>query len=81
MSEIKEKTENPEIKECIYKFVPQMLNSVRTFKKVFGKNFASKKIKQNIITVYTNEDGTAKGCSGYQCGEDKSITLCYTGEN
>ena len=74
--EDKGRIENPAIREYIYKFATEKLEQNPDFVKVFGTNFARKRIKANLIVVYTNELMSAKNYLGYHNGTEKSITIC-----
>lgn len=71
---------NPEVREFVYREIPQILNMNEIFVKVYGEDYARKRTKSGIVTVYTNEtkDGT---CEGYHMASQKSITICYAGPN
>lgn len=75
------KVDNPAAREYIYQFAPKQLNTNPLFVKVFGKNFAEKMVRKNVIVVYTNEPTTIHSYAGYQTPKDKAITLCSSGEN
>lgn len=76
---LKTKIENPDVRAYIYKMVPKELNSNPLFVKLFGKDFARKRLKSNALIVYTNEAIGKNNAKGYQCTSDKSITLCSAG--
>ena len=69
------KMENPYIKKYLYESIPEKLNSNPIFVKIFGKDFAERKIRENISIVYTNEYN--ESYSGYYTSENNSITLCF----
>ena len=72
--------DNTEIRNYIYKFVPDILNANETFVRVFGEKFASKKVRENVLYVYTNENSNMN-YSGYHRSKEKSITICSSGKN
>lgn len=76
---IKKGVYNQEVKEKISQFIEQQLNEYEAFEKVYGKEFARKKLKKNIRSVYTNEQGTA--FAGYYNVTDKALTICEEGRN
>ena len=76
-----ERVLNEELRHFVYEFVPEKLNSNEAFVKVFGKNFAAKKIRDSILSVYTNEPQMGKTYAGYHYGVDKSITLLRSGKD
>lgn len=76
-----DRIDNPAIREYLYKFVPQKLNQNPLFVKVFGEDFANKRIRSNLIVAYSNEPVTIKGYAGYHTGVEKSITLCSSGKD
>lgn len=81
MSEIKEKTINPNVRAYMFKMAPKQLNSNPLFVKIYGSNFAHKRLKKHVLSVYTNEVDGRKLVSGYQDGRDKSIVLCMAGKD
>ena len=76
---IKQGVYNQEVKEKISQFIEQQLNEYEAFEKVYGKEFIRKKLKENIRSVYTNEQGTA--WAGYYNGTNKALTICREGKN
>ncbi len=74
-----DRVENPILREYICNFVPNKLNQNKIFVKVFGKHFAKKRIKSEILTVYTDELPEKSGCDGYHDGIKKEITICKRG--
>lgn len=50
-----EKVENIEIENYIRTYIPTIFDSSPLFKKVFGANFAKRRIEKNLSKVYTNE--------------------------
>ena len=76
-----ERVLNEELRHFVYEFVPKKLNSNPDFIKVFGKNYAAKRIRDNILSVYTNESQAGKTYDGYHYGVDKSITLLRSGKD
>lgn len=75
------KTENLDVRAYVYKMIPKQLNSNPVFVKLFGSNFAHKRLKKNVLSVYTNDISNAKFASGYNSTNDKSIVLCITGKD
>lgn len=75
----KERIRNQEVREYVYKYIPEILNRNPIFVKVFGADFAKKRIKSEIYRVYTNENN--KYCSGYHSGGERSITICLSGSD
>lgn len=65
---------NPEVQEFIYGFVQEQLDQYETFKKVYGEEFASKKLRENIRTVYTDEQKPS--AAGYYSPFEKRLTIC-----
>lgn len=65
---------NPEVQEFIYGFVQEQLDQYETFKKVYGEEFASKKLRENIRTVYTDEQKPS--FAGYYIPLEKKLTIC-----
>lgn len=76
---IKQGVYNQEVKKKISQFIEQQLNEYEAFEKVYGKEFARKKLKKNIRSVYTNEQGTA--WAGYYNRINKALTICEEGKN
>ena len=72
---------NPKIKEYLFQYVPDYLNSNPIFIKVFGKKFAIEKVKTNIDVAYTNGNTENLNLGGYYLREDKSITICISGKD
>ena len=70
------KLSNSVVREYVYDFVPEVLNTNSIFVKVFGKKFAKSRIQSGILIVYTNEDPKKSGYAGCHNGRDKSITIC-----
>lgn len=68
------KIEDLEIKDYLIKFVIDTTKKSKLFTRVFGKDFASKRLKTNLSTVYTNEFSEYR--SGYYSMDDHSITFC-----
>ncbi len=67
---LKEGVYNPEVQEFIYGFVQEQLDKYEKFKKVYGEEFASKKLRENIRTVYTDEQNPSAG--GYYDPTEKN---------
>ena len=65
---------NPEVQEFIYEFVQEQLDQYETFKKVYGEEFVSKKLRENIRTVYTDEQ--RPGFAGYYTPTERKIVIC-----
>ena len=65
---------NPEVHEFIYGFVQEQLDKYETFKKVYGEEFVSKKLRENIRTVYTDEQ--RPGFAGYYTPTERKIVIC-----
>lgn len=65
---------NPEVQEFIYGFVQEQLDKYETFKKVYGEEFVSKKLRENIRTVYTDEQ--KPGFAGYYTPPERKIVIC-----
>ena len=68
--------ENPVVLEYIYRFVPKKLNDIPIFVKVFGEDFARRRLRSGVLTVYTNEPVGIRNYAGYYEGNKKSITIC-----
>ena len=75
------KLSNSVVREYVYDFVPEVLNTNSIFVKVFGKKFAKSRIQSGILIVYTNEDPKKSGYAGCHNGRDKSITICREGKD
>lgn len=73
------KTENPEVKDYLIRFMINKTQQCELFTKVFGKDFARKKLATNLQTVYTNEYSRMRG--GYHPHNEPSITLCTLDKN
>lgn len=78
---VKTKTENPDVRAYIYKMVPKELNNNPLFVKVFGKDFARKRLKSNALIVYTNEPVGKMRAGGYHSSSQKAIVLCQSAED
>ena len=78
---VKTKTENPDVRAYIYKKMPHEMNKNPLFVKVFGKDFARKRLKSMLLVAYTNEPTGLMRAAGYQDKTDKSITLCKSGKD
>lgn len=70
------RVDNPILREYLYKIIPQKINENELFKKIYGENFASKMIKRNVLTVYSNEPYSINEVSAYHNGVQKAITFC-----
>ena len=80
MSDVRNtRIENPNIRAYLYKRIPQEFNNNPLFVNVFGKDFARKRLKSNVLAVYTNEQIGRLRANGYQQISDKSIVLCKSG--
>jgi len=75
-----ERISNPVVREYLYRFAPEKLEKNPTFVKVFGSGFAKRRLKANLLTAYTNERNSVKPYRGYHQSSDKSVTLCFAGE-
>lgn len=73
------KIENPEVRDYLIKFMINQTQQCELFTKVFGKDFARKKLATNLQTVYTNEYSRMRG--GYHPHNEPSITLCTLNKN
>lgn len=76
-----DRIDNPEVREYLYQYVPKRLNSIPLFVKVFGGNFAEKRLRTNVIAVYTNQSKGLDDVEGYQSSTEKSITFCQSGKD
>ena len=80
MSDIRNtRIENPNVRAYLYKRIPQEFNNNPLFVNVFGKDFVRKRLKSNVLAVYTNEQIGRLRANGYQQISDKSIVLCKSG--
>lgn len=75
------RTENPNVRAYLYKMVPRELNSNPIFMRVFGKNFARKRIKSELFVVYTNESKDNTKSDGQQNSSEKSVTIRRSGKD
>ena len=73
------KIENPEVRDYLIKFVINQTQKCELFTKVFGKDFARKKLAINLQTVYTNE--FSRTLEGYHPFYEPSITICTSNKN
>lgn len=73
------KIENLEIKEYLIDFVTEKCQQCDLFSKVFGKNFAKYKLKQNIKKVYTNKFDENR--AAYFANEGKYISFCTNSDD
>ena len=67
---------NSKIRSYLYERIPEVLNKNPFFVKVYGKDFAKKRLKSGITTVYTNAEPQRKSCLGYHVYSEKAIILC-----
>lgn len=72
-----QRIENKDVDIYIRNLAISKLSNCKEFVEVFGKNFASKKVKLNMGKVYTNE--SRGDCGGYYNSADNSITICKSG--
>ena len=75
-NQTEQRIENQEIKQWLPKFVLDELSQCNLFIRIYGKNYANRKIRK-LKNVYTNEENYF--LSGYQSG--KEITLCISGKD
>ena len=80
MSKGKNGIKNPEVREYVYQEIPRILNSNPFFIKVFGEGFAEKRIKSEIVTVYTDKE-KEDSCEGFHNSSQRSITICSSGSD
>lgn len=71
---IMEKVENKEVEQYIKNTIASMIDSNELFEKVYGKNFAKRRLAQNLKKVYTNEYKLDN--LGYYFALRKIITIC-----
>ena len=71
-----DRVENPVVREYLYQFVPEQVNANSLFVKMYGNSFATTKIKENVLIVYSNEPYSVNGAAAYQNAREKSITFC-----
>ena len=69
-----EKVENKEVEQYIKNTISSMIDSNKLFEKVYGKNFAKRRLAQNLKKVYTNLYEI--GRLGFYHNINKSITIC-----
>ena len=73
MSQLTRKA-NPEILYYLYEEIPKIANRNELFVKIFGEDFVSKKIRENLLVVYSNQIDFGGTIAGYHVGSEKSIT-------
>ena len=69
-----EKVENKEVEQYIKNTIASMIDSNKLFEKVYGRNFAKRRLAQNLKKVYTNEYKLDN--LGYYFALRKIITIC-----
>lgn len=73
------KSESPEMQRYLKKYAVKSLNSCKAFVKVYGRDFAAKRLEQNLKTVYVEGYNIFYGAL-YQSHE-QSIILCSDDPN
>lgn len=73
------KSESPEMQRYLKKYAVKTLNSCKAFVKVYGRDFASKRLEQNLKKVYVEGYNIFYGAL-YQ-SQEQSIILCSDDPN
>lgn len=73
------KSESPEMQRYLKKYAVKSLNSCKAFVKVYGRDFAAKRLEQNLKTVYVEGYNIFYGAL-YQ-PQEQSIILCSDDPN
>lgn len=73
------KSESPEMQRYLKKYAVKTLNSCKAFVKVYGRDFAAKRLEQNLKAVYVEGYNIFYGAL-YQ-SQEQSIILCSDDPN